>query len=108
MRDKKSCHIVTNKLIDNDLSTILLRKLFFLKVNLAVCLPYPAVGLNRPARVPGNFGVGVLDPFAGTSTTLEASYREGFSSVGIESHPDYVETSRQRIARLLKAGRNLI
>lgn len=50
----------------------------------------------------------VLDPFAGTSTTLEAAYREGFNAVGIEQHPEYIATGRERIARLLRSGRDLI
>ena len=50
----------------------------------------------------------VLDPFLGSGTLLEAAYREGFNAVGIEQHPEYVKTCRQRIARLLRSGRDLI
>lgn len=40
----------------------------------------------------------VLDPFAGSGSTLKASELEGFSAIGIELDPAYVEIARRRIA----------
>lgn len=39
----------------------------------------------------------VLDPFTGSGTTGIAALREGFSFVGIEREPEYVEIARDRI-----------
>ncbi|TFD26629.1 DNA-methyltransferase [Cryobacterium lyxosi] len=43
----------------------------------------------------------VLDPFAGTGTTLEACARAGVRSVGIERESEYVALIKQRLARVL-------
>lgn len=40
----------------------------------------------------------VLDPFAGTGTTLQAARNKGFNSIGIEANADYIELINQRIA----------
>lgn len=40
----------------------------------------------------------VIDPFAGSGTTLQASLLEGCSAIGIERDPAYAEMARQRIA----------
>ena len=40
----------------------------------------------------------VLDPFAGSGTTLLAAVQEGFSCIGIEKEPEYCEIIRQRMA----------
>lgn len=39
----------------------------------------------------------VLDPFAGSGSTLVAAKREGFSYVGIEREEEYVEIARARV-----------
>jgi DNA modification methylase len=39
----------------------------------------------------------VLDPFCGTGTTLEAARLEGFRSIGIDSDPDSIALSRERL-----------
>lgn len=41
----------------------------------------------------------VLDPFAGSGTTLEAAIVEGFRCIGIEREADYLPLIEQRIAR---------
>jgi len=41
----------------------------------------------------------VLDPFAGSGTTLEAAIVEGFRCIGIEREADYLPLIDQRIAR---------
>jgi len=40
----------------------------------------------------------VLDPFAGSGTTLLAAEQEGFDSIGIEMNPEYCEIIRKRMA----------
>lgn len=40
----------------------------------------------------------ILDPFAGSGSTLKAADLEGFSAVGIELQGEYVEIARRRIA----------
>lgn len=41
----------------------------------------------------------VVDPFAGSGTTLESAYLEGFESIGIELTPDYWPLIEARIER---------
>lgn len=41
----------------------------------------------------------VLDPFAGSGTTLEAAMLEGFNAVGVEREADYLPLIRARIDR---------
>lgn len=41
----------------------------------------------------------ILDPFAGSGTTLEAATQEGFTSIGIEAHPDYLPLIAARLER---------
>ena len=46
----------------------------------------------------------VLDPFAGTGTTLQAARNKGFSAIGVEQDPDYIQLIH---ARLENAEENL-
>jgi len=39
----------------------------------------------------------ILDPFAGSGSTLVAAERLGMNSVGIEQNPDYIEIIKQRL-----------
>ena len=43
----------------------------------------------------------VLDPFAGSGTTLEAAVLEGFVAVGIERKADYLKLIEARMAPYL-------
>lgn len=43
----------------------------------------------------------IVDPFAGSGTTLEAAYLEGFESIGVELTPDYWPLIEARIARVV-------
>ena len=40
----------------------------------------------------------VLDPFAGTGTTLQAALNKGFSAIGVEQDPDYIQLIETRLA----------
>lgn len=40
----------------------------------------------------------VLDPFAGTGTTLQVAVANGRSTIGIELNPEYAELARKRLA----------
>ena len=46
----------------------------------------------------------VLDPFAGSGTTLEAAYSCGFESIGVELTPDYWPLIEARIDRAVGKG----
>jgi hypothetical protein len=45
----------------------------------------------------GQPGSVILDPFAGSGSTLVAALLEGFTVVGIDQEPEYVEIARRRI-----------
>ena len=51
--------------------------------------------LGRYVRAGGR----VLDPFAGSGTTLEAAMLEGFSVIGIEREAEYLPLINMRVAR---------
>ena len=40
----------------------------------------------------------VLDPFAGTGTTLQAARDKGFAAIGVEQDADYIELIKQRLS----------
>jgi site-specific DNA-methyltransferase (adenine-specific) len=40
----------------------------------------------------------VLDPFAGTGTTIVAAAQEGARGIGIELDPSYLAIARERVA----------
>ncbi len=54
-------------------------------------------------RLHGKPGAVVLDPFAGTGTTLVAARLEGARGIGIELDPAYLAIARQRLAELDEA-----
>lgn len=51
-------------------------------------------------RLHGRHPATVLDPFAGTGTTLVAAVLEGVAGIGIDIDPDYVAIARARLAAL--------
>lgn len=59
--------------------------------------PYPVELARRCLKLHGRPGL-VLDPFAGSGTTLVAAQELGWRGIGIEIDPVYAETARQRIA----------
>lgn len=61
--------------------------------------------LRYGARLITPAGGTILDCFAGTGTTGEAAYHEGFSAILIEREPEYQADIRRRMALIL-AGRD--
>lgn len=53
--------------------------------------------LVRLVTPPGGL---VLDPFAGSGSTLLAAGLEGFRGLGIEREPEYVRIAKYRVAHL--------
>lgn len=43
----------------------------------------------------------ILDPYAGSGTTLEAARAEGFDAIGIERDPEYHAMAGARLSRSL-------
>ena len=61
----------------------------------------PQAFLRQIVRAALPLGEGiVLDPFAGSGSTLAAANAVGYSSVGIESDPKYVKVASKAIAKL--------
>jgi len=56
--------------------------------------PYPLDLAYRLVRMFSFAGDTVLDPFAGTGTTMVAALKAGRNSIGIDVDPDYVESAR--------------
>ena len=46
----------------------------------------------------------VLDPFAGSGTTLEACVVEGFRGIGIEQHQPYADLCVKRLSKPIQAA----
>ena len=60
----------------------------------------PEAVLERIIRVSSNPGDLVLDPFAGSGTTLAAAKRLGRRYLGIELSSEYAERIRQRLVEI--------
>ncbi|WP_081914548.1 DNA-methyltransferase [Thermus amyloliquefaciens] len=69
--------------------------------------PFPLELAERLVRMFSFVGDVVLDPFAGTGTTLVAAARHGRSSLGVELVPRYAELARKRFGREAK-GHSLV
>jgi site-specific DNA-methyltransferase (adenine-specific) len=59
--------------------------------------PFPLELATRLVRMFSFAGDVVLDPFAGTGTTLLAALQNQRSAIGIEIDPDYVRFARRRL-----------
>jgi site-specific DNA-methyltransferase (adenine-specific) len=57
--------------------------------------------IQELARLVTPKGGTVLDPFAGTGTTGEAAFREGFKAILIEREPEYQADIRRRMALVM-------
>lgn len=63
----------------------------------------PQAWMERIVEVFSEPGDTILDPFAGSGSTLIAAHRMGRSAVGIELMPEYGEIVRERVKALLTA-----
>ncbi len=62
----------------------------------------PQALLRQLVRASLPLGEGtVLDPFAGSGSTLAAAEAVGYASIGVESDPHYVEIARTAISKLI-------
>ena len=75
-----------------------------LKVQHATVKPLALMEWLVSLIVPPN-GV-VLDPFAGTGTTLQAATNKGFNPIGIEADADYIQLIHQRMEGGTPSTRN--
>ena len=58
--------------------------------------------MRRLCRLVTPPGGVVVDPFAGSGTTLEAAYLEDFEAIGVEKTPEYWPLVAARIERVTK------
>jgi site-specific DNA-methyltransferase (adenine-specific) len=59
--------------------------------------PFPLELANRLVRMFSFWGDTVLDPFAGTGTTLLAAVQSGRDAIGVEIDPTYISFAQQRL-----------
>ena len=59
--------------------------------------PYPAEVAERLIRMFSFAGDTVLDPFAGSCSTLVAAMHTGRNSIGVDIEPSYLELGRTRL-----------
>lgn len=67
--------------------------------------PYPVELAERLIRMFSFAGDRVLDPFAGTCSTMVAALNIGRNSIGNEIEPSYLELGRQRVEREVEKRR---
>ena len=68
------------------------------------CAVYPVSLLDIPIRATCPPGGIVLDPFAGTGTTVVAALKHGRRGIGIDISPRYVRYAKRRIKKFMKNG----
>ena len=61
--------------------------------------PYPPELADRLIRMFSFAGDTVLDPFAGSGSTLIGAVRSGRNSIGVEIEPKYLRLAQQRFTR---------
>jgi site-specific DNA-methyltransferase (adenine-specific) len=62
--------------------------------------PFPLELANRLVRMFSFYGDTVLDPFAGTATTLVAAVQAGRNAIGVEVDPKYLKLAKRRLNEL--------
>jgi site-specific DNA-methyltransferase (adenine-specific) len=62
--------------------------------------PFPVDIPHRLIKLFSYVGDTVLDPFAGTGTTLVAAYTLGRNSIGIEIEPRYAQLARDALCKV--------
>ena len=61
----------------------------------------PELLLRQLIRGYSNKGQIILDPFAGSASTLISAYKEKRRSIGVEIESKYYEESQERINRII-------
>jgi site-specific DNA-methyltransferase (adenine-specific) len=68
--------------------------------------PFPLELANRLVRMFSFYGDTVLDPFAGTGTTLVAALNAGRNAIGVEVDPKYLKIATRRLDELSELFRH--
>jgi modification methylase len=68
--------------------------------------PFPLELANRLVRMFSFYGDTVLDPFAGTGTTLVAAVKAGRDAIGVEVDPKYLKIATRRLHELSELFRS--
>ena len=69
--------------------------------------PFPLELANRLVRMFSFYGDTVLDPFAGTGTTLVAALNAGRNAIGVEVDAKYVEITKRRLHEVTELFRQV-
>ena len=86
-----------DKQIDEDMWTIAARPKLASKLNTA---PFPDDLVDRCLQIGCKKGGTVLDPFAGTGTTVRVALSRGFSAIGIDINHDFCSYAVEQIKAL--------
>ena len=84
-------------LIDEDMWTIASRPKLAAKLNTA---PFPDNLVDRCLQIGCKKGGTVLDPFAGTGTTIRVALSNGFSAIGVDLNRDFCSYAVEQIEAL--------
>jgi site-specific DNA-methyltransferase (adenine-specific) len=69
--------------------------------------PFPLELANRLVRMFSFYGDTVLDPFAGTGTTLVAALNAGRNAIGVEIDAKYIEITKRRLHEVTELFRQV-
>jgi len=69
--------------------------------------PFPLELANRLVRMFSFYGDTVLDPFAGTGTTLVAALNAGRNAIGVEVDAKYIEIAKRRLHEVTELFRQV-
>jgi site-specific DNA-methyltransferase (adenine-specific) len=69
--------------------------------------PFPLELANRLVRMFSFYGDTVLDPFAGTGTTLVAALNAGRNAIGVEIDAKYIEIAKRRLHEVTELFRQV-
>ena len=86
-----------DKQIDEDMWTITARPKLTSKLNTA---PFPDALVDRCLQIGCKKGGTVLDPFAGTGTTIRVAVSSGFSAIGVDLNRDFCSYAVEQIRAL--------
>ncbi len=70
--------------------------------------PYPVELAQRLIRMFSFAGDTVLDPFAGTGSTVLAAINTGRNSIGLDIEPGYIRKARERLTAHIEESRDVL